>query len=70
MVQMINHCSLASKDPELEQKYLYAHGYIKKQRIAKGDSKEQSRLLTELRNRTDYQEIRKILEELKNGNRN
>lgn len=61
-----NHCTLADPNPELEQQYLYAHGYIKKQRIAKGDSKEQSRLLTELRNRTDYQEIRKILEELKN----
>lgn len=60
----INHCSLARKDTEQEQRELYAHGYIRKQLNAK-NYEEKSKLLSELRSRPDYQEIKQILRELK-----
>lgn len=63
MDQIINHCSLASKDPELEQKYLYAYNvrYRLKHNLA-----TQYDIKQELRKRKDHQEIMRILEELKN----
>lgn len=58
----INHCSLARKDTEQEQRELYAHGI--RYRLAK-DLATQAEIMQELNKRQDKQQIIEILRELK-----
>lgn len=59
--QYFNHCQLAHSDPELEQKYLYAHSI--RYRLKNGLA-TQFEIKAELNKRSDKEEIRQILEEL------
>ena len=62
---MINHCRLAHPDPELEQRYIYAHGIL--HRLKKGFS-TRADIEIELSKQSDEKEIRQILNQIR-GNK-